>query len=220
MSECPLFQCVQLKCKSALKFNFSFCCSVVVVDHQCNEMWCIQTTKITHSNLYFKLCFYIFSELHGISQYIATCIVSQCIVNRDVCHIVKSLPTPSLIERCLQCVWQLRWFASFPSPHFSLPIFLSQVYLAFICPKNLVPVLAGFVRFFLVKSNLAFLLSVWLNINILPTRECLYNPTQHIVLHFKCKEIFKHVKSVQACNCISSLICPIFLHNFAIQLSV
>ncbi len=74
------FQCVQLKCKSALKFHFTFWCygsyisvfhdllislkkikgnfelntfdSICPLNYQFNVMWCTKTTQIIHSNSY------------------------------------------------------------------------------------------------------------------------------------------------------------------------
>ncbi len=66
---------VQVNRKRSFEFNSS------------ELMWCIQTTQIIHNNLYFS-CFYIFTELCELCQYITICIVSQrSWYNRIITHV-------------------------------------------------------------------------------------------------------------------------------------
>ncbi len=110
---CPLFPCVQLKCKSAY-----------------NVLCFNKTTQIVLSHLYFSW-FYIFSELCLISKYISTCIVSvyhDIIVSwpmyGDAYRIVKSLQ----ISRPL---WQQQIFFS------SVPVTVCVWFVFFFCVYSL-----------------------------------------------------------------------------------
>ncbi len=140
ISMCPLFQCVHLKCKSAPKFHLSFwyygsyisvfgnfpiplkkmerkfdlnCFdSFCQLNYQYNEVRCMKTTQIVHSNLHLFLHF----------QWTILNIAIYCNMNRIAMH-----PKINLLWHMYRGVYHIVKFYLIPTTSCEVVLLLCQI---------------------------------------------------------------------------------------------